>query len=76
MKIAPAADHAGLALNRRITSRLEGAADDVSALASKYTARLEILLNIPFSGGERHARQIDKIAALERLAQQEHTTRT
>lgn len=74
---------AALAINEdavRLTREHNDA--NVLALASKYTTEgeaatlVEIFLNTPFSGGERHARRLDKIAALERMAQEEHTTRS
>jgi len=54
---------------------------NVLAIASKYTSEpeaeemIDIFLGTGFSGGERHARRLDKISALERAAQEEHTTR-
>jgi ribose 5-phosphate isomerase B len=55
---------------------------NVLALAAKYTTPREAeglvdaFLNTPFSGGERHVRRLEKIAALESLAQEEQTTRS
>jgi len=53
---------------------------NVLAVAAKYTtgpqaaAFVGVFLNTPFSGGERHARRLEKIAALQGLARKEQTT--
>jgi len=55
---------------------------NVLAVAAKYTSEpqaaafVDAFLNTSFSGGERHARRLDKIAALQGLVQKEQLTRS
>jgi ribose 5-phosphate isomerase B len=77
IRAALAVNHEGVALTRQHNDA------NVLAFGAKFTniddaaALVDIFLNTPFDGGARHARRIQKIAAMETAGaqQEEHATK-